>query len=385
MIRRQFVRSAAALILALQVGSCVPQLGLEPLSIVVQIQFTEFHSNVTASWTGQMTSTIYTGGSYGSAQTTANQQLSGIGNVVPPQFENFPPATNIHGGTWSVDVSVFENGTSILEITCSNIDVGDISLVNGGTYTVRVIEDSNNCISAAGPLNPPTPPVRDVEAVSMTAPASVNIGDIVNISVEIANNSEIDENIGVELRATPPSGGAGFVIDDTSRIVAVADDDTVDFSWDTSCIATGGGGYLLTATATAPNDSVSNNTQSAVIQLNADRELSLINLTDPTTVSQSQVGGHSFTARLINGDSVAEPGIDLQFTDTSTEAPGVIQWLTPPPINLACGETKDLAFQYLPPSITSGVPHDLNLSIGNVIPGDDPADNSQTVTVTVVP
>lgn len=382
MTRQNLFRWIVITALALPQTSCIGQFNLMPLSIVVQIEFTEFHENVTASWSGSMTSTTYQG-QFTGAQITASGTTQALGDVVPPQFVEFPAVGNLHGGTWDVSVELFEDGVLFLPITCNSVDLGDIGLRNGGTYFVRIIEDSNSCISASGSLDPPTPPVRDVEATSIAVPTNINIGEVVTVSVGIANNSEIAENIGVALVAMPPGGGLGIVIDDTSRVVGVAATDTVDFSWDTACLAPAGS-YLITATVTAPNDTVMNNTASQATQFIADRELSLVNLTPPATVSVTTVGGNEFTAQLINGDSVAEPGVILQFNDASANPPGTIQWLgPPPPFDLACGETRDLEFYYFP--VLDGATHDLSLAITNAIPGDDPADNTQAVTVIVVP
>ena len=316
-----------------------------------------------------------------SGETTASGQLPGIGNVEPPQFESFDTVSGLQAGTWTIRVTAFDGNTNIIDVTCSSVDMGDIGLTT--LYTVRVIEDSEDCVSAGGVLDPPTPPLRDVEALAITAPAAAEIGETITVSADIKNNSEVDENIGVTLTMMPPGGGSPIEIDETSRIVAVGGSDTVTFTWDTACLAPAGN-YLLTATVSAPNDSTANNSQSRVVQLNANRELQLVNLTDPGTVTP-QVGGTLFMADLINGHSVDEPAIDVQFTDSSSESPGVIQWLPAPPFDLACGETRQLMFSYFPPGITSGAAHTLSLEITNTIPGDDPADNTASVTVTITP
>ncbi len=374
---RASFRVAALAVLAAAIPGCVPDLSVITVGLIVQIHFTEFHGNVSASWTASMDSSNYSI----SGNMSASGQLPGIGNVEPPQFEIFPTETGLQPGTWTVRVTAFDGSTGIIDITCNNVDMGDIGLTS--LYTLRVLEDSDDCISASGTVEPPTPPLRDVEALAINAPAAAVIGQTVNIDVDIRNNGEVDENIGVVLTMQPPGGGTPTQIAETSRIVAVGASDTVIFTWDTSCL-TPEGGHLLVATVSAPNDSTANNNRSAVVQLTADRELQLLNLTDPGTVSP-QVGGTLFTADLVNGNSVAEPGIDVQFNDASSEAPGTIQWLPAPPYNLACGESRQLQFSYFPPGITGGVVHTLSLTITNTIPGDDPVDNSVSVSVTITP
>ena len=81
---------------------------------------------------------------------------------------------------------------------------------------------------------------------------------------------------------------------------------------------------------------------------------------------------------------VPEPSVDLSFTSArqggGPAGPTVKDSRLP--IALACGEQTVLTFLWVPPSLGGGT-YDLTATVSTAIPGDNPADNTGTVTVNV--
>jgi len=226
---------------------------------------------------------------------------------------------------------------------------------------------------------------HDVEAISLTAPASAAIGMPVSVTATIRNNGNVNEgNIAVSLNAQPPGGGAPIAIATQNLGLNAGASGTVNFTWNTACLAPAGS-YVLSVTAAVANDvnSANNTAAAASTALSVDRELRVAFLNPPASVSQAS--GAGFIVQLINNNSVAETGIDVSFTDTPVAGPpGAVQRDPRLPVDLACGETKELVFTYFPPS-TVIANHTLTATITTVVPGDNPADNSAAVTVSVTP
>jgi len=225
--------------------------------------------------------------------------------------------------------------------------------------------------------------LHDVEVVSLTNPTSANIGDPVTVTASVRNNGNVNEgNIEVSLVAQPPGGGTPIPLETITVSVNSGATTPVNFSWNTACISPAGN-YTLTATASVPNDNTQANNSATGTPLNmiVDHELSIDIMSNPGTVTGGS--GVSLIVNLINNNSVAESGIDVNLTDTPAAGPpGPIQKDPRLPINIGCGETIELIFTWFPPSAFTAS-HDLTATITTNISGDNPADNTDTITVNV--
>jgi uncharacterized repeat protein (TIGR01451 family) len=225
--------------------------------------------------------------------------------------------------------------------------------------------------------------LHDVEVVSLTNPASANIGDPVTVTASVRNNGNVNEgNIEVSLVAQPPGGGTPIPLETITVSVNSGATTPVNFTWNTACISPAGN-YTLTATASVLNDNTPANNSATGTPLNMviDHELSIDIMSNPGTVTGGS--GVSLIVNLINNNSVAESGIDVNLTDTPAAGPpGPIQKDPRLPINIGCGETIELIFTWFPPSAFTAS-HDLTATITTNISGDNPADNTDTITVNV--
>jgi len=250
----------------------------ENVNIRVQMAFTNFHDDVTASWSGQQVSLgVWTADDFTGRTSVTNAALPGSVDVIPPQVVQFPVENDIFPGIWEVSVQAYEDGALFLDVTCTQLDIGGNMIAPGETYTVQVFENGL-CEAELGDIDPPAPPDRDAEALDLSAPASAVIGDVVPLAVDIRNNGELlQEIIAVDFRYRPPGGGNAIDIDSVTPLVDPSTTETVAIDWDTTCLAPEGD-YLVEATVSVAGDSVANNSQSAVVDLAADREVNLENL-----------------------------------------------------------------------------------------------------------
>lgn len=352
-----------------------------------------------------------------------NTQLVTI-NVVPAPRHDLEvnnitvPGPVVAGGTYGVDVALRNSGdvgesfTVILDDTppgggpASTIGTSPpLALAAGATSTYSFSWNTGTAAAGQHGLTARIPVLasgesnsannsrstsvlvsrHDVEAISLTAPASANIGLPVSASATLRNNGNVNEgNIAVSLSARPPGGGAPIAVATQNLSLNAGASGTVNFTWDTACLAPAGN-FVLSATATVANDAaLANNTVSAApTALAVDRELRIAFLNPPASVSQAS--GAGFIVQLINNNSAAETGIDVSFTDTPAAGPpGAVQRDPRLPVDLACGETKELVFTYFPPS-TVIANHTLTATITTVVPGDNTADNSASVGISVTP
>jgi len=357
----------------------------ENVNIRVQMAFTNFHDDVTASWSGQQVSLgVWTADDFTGRTSVTNAALPGSVDVIPPQVVQFPVENDIFPGIWEVSVQAYEDGALFLDVTCTQLDIGGNMIAPGETYTVQVFENGL-CEAELGDIDPPAPPDRDAEALDLSAPASAVIGDVVPLAVDIRNNGELlQEIIAVDFRYRPPGGGNAIDIDSVTPLVDPSTTETVAIDWDTTCLAPEGY-YLVEATVSVAGDSVANNSQSAVVDLAADREVTISGLNGPANASVGQAGGTLYRFTLANGDSAAETGIDVTVVDAFSSA-GTVQRFWVNPLSLDCGESRELAFAYFPSTLVSSAEQgSLTVTATTTAPGDDPADNSASIAVTLQP
>lgn len=383
------LRIAVICLPALTLASCSVELSHpDPVGIALTLNFSRAHTSVTATWTGTWRRSEYASSLFPSAQTSASGFDGSIGDVVPPRVSDFDAVNNLRPGIWDITIEILEgSGSTPLRIQCTGLDIGETALVAGNVYQVRWNEGSESCESGKE-LPDLQPTQRDVEVISLLpVPAAGTLGDVITVTADIRNHGDLDEFVPVELRVSPPSGGAGTVIGTLTPLIAPNSSQQVPFTWNTKCVGSPGS-YLLEATASAPHDTTGNNTGAAVVQLAADREISIRDFIGPATARAGQLGGTAFSATLANAASQAESAISVSFSDTPAPA-GTVQFLlTQLPLSLACGESRQLVMSYFPSSLApANSVHTLTLTLAPAqsIPGDDPADNSVSTTVTIQP
>jgi hypothetical protein len=225
-------------------------------------------------------------------------------------------------------------------------------------------------------------------AIGALGSTTADAGNTVDIPVLVTNlGNAVAQDFSVRLRATPTAGGPAVEIE--SRVVptlAVSDPPTpvtLDFAWDTACLAAGD--YTLDVSIDFANDANPGNDadQAGPVTLSVDRELSIV-ITD-TIEGTGPPPQWAVIAQVTNGRSVAETGVDVSITSAPTPGfsgtPGNDSKDPRLPADLACDETGEFVFTWYPPSFGAALSYDITLDIQNAIPGDDPADNSATVSI----
>jgi hypothetical protein len=254
----------------------------------------------------------------------------------------------------------------------THVLTASIAPVTGETVTANNTRSTNVVVE-----------YHDAQAVSVASAAAANIGDVLPVTVTVANNGNVTDTIQVSLSAQPPGAGTAIPIGTQSVSVNAGTSGVAAFNWDTACIAPAGS-WTLSATTSVPNDAVPANNASTgtPVALAEDRELSIAFLSPPTSATQGQVA--QFHVSVTNGKSVPEPSVDLSFTSArqggGPAGPTVKDSRLP--IALACGEQTVLTFLWVPPSLGGGT-YNLTATVTTAIPGDNPADNTGTVTVNV--
>lgn len=156
---------------------------------------------------------------------TATDTISGV--VIGSQEVNLPA-----GAAQSVPFTWNTAGASLGSHTL----VGQASLVTGETST------SNNSATTASTVQSA---VHDVAVTGVNAPASVTVGDVVNVQVTVADPGAFPESTTVTL--TDQTTGVTIGSQETS--LAAGASTVLSFNWSTSGAALGN--HLLKATASA--------------------------------------------------------------------------------------------------------------------------------------
>jgi hypothetical protein len=375
----------------LSLASCTVDLTPgDPVGIQVELYFTQPHADVSATWEGELVSTQYSDAAFPNADRRASSSLPENVDVEGPLLVRLPAQTGLMPGRWDITITIHEGSIRLPMVRCNRASIGDPGLSTGTVYTVRWVEGgSGGCTTAIGLDDPAVE--RDAQAVSLTVPASAVLGISVPVAVSVRNNGEITETIDVDLRALPPGGLPITSVANQDPTVASNGSTQVAFNWNTSC-AGPAGSYTLTAVATVPDDgdTSNNTTPPQSITMTADREVQIGNPFGPAIASRAIAGGVQYGVTITNGNSQSEGNLNVTLADTSAvEGAGAFQWLgaSTPPVNLACGEARQLSFVYFPPSVGPGGAHTLTVTVnpGTPIPGDDPVNNTLTIPITVGP
>jgi hypothetical protein len=165
--------------------------------------------------------TSYRGGSYRSASGTslASPHVAGTAALVI--------ASGVSGNTAVRDR---------LQTTAD--DLGATGL---DTWYGYGLVDADEAAGGGSPPPPPPPSTHDVAVTSVSAPGSVTQGSTVAVGVTVANQGTASEAFTVTLR------DGGSTIGSSPVSLAAGVSTTVNFSWNTTGVATGA--HTLTATA----------------------------------------------------------------------------------------------------------------------------------------
>ena len=187
---------------------------------------------------------------------------------------------------------------------------GDYTLTAQAVLLSAEDEDpSNNAASTALSLNaveeepepdPEPEIVHDMAIGSITAPANAEIGEAVEVAVEVANLGTVEDSVEVSVRNTDPSGSEGPIANPQTLTLLAGANTTVVFIWDTA--GETGGEHTLTANAALLNatDSDSSNTTASTAILMEEPEPEEPAQSQPVIAISQPIDG----AELPAGESV---------------------------------------------------------------------------------
>jgi hypothetical protein len=352
--QRAVLLAAVCLILT----ACKPSLpsGL-PVTISVEVVFTEFHSDIQLEWRGEMTSSYF---DLPNARETVSPQRQFFADVTPGSegAVQLPDETMAHPGIWHIWVEGIENPDTpaqqvVLRADCPSVDVGNdrlLAFAPGVVYTLRVIEEdgSGTCEFGAGSLPPLPPEPRDSEAVSLTISSTdpVAAGTPLPVIVQVRNRGPLQEIVRVDVNAAPAAGGSPVWSGSTTLLVDANTTSPAAFTWDTACLPPTR--YTVSGTVTMAQDSnAANNGASSSVSLSAARRLDIAFDDDNNTAlhrGQPALIRGSLTAGT--GNATGESNVQVSITETGA-TPGNFNWpagMTFPQV--ACGQTLDVDVIY---------------------------------------
>jgi subtilisin family serine protease len=226
---------------------------------------------------------------------------------------------------------------------------------------------------AAGGGSPPPPPpsTHDVAVTSVSAPASVIQGNTADVGVTVANQGTVSETFTVTLR-----DGAN-TIGSSPRSLAAGASSTVNFSWNTTGVATGA--HTLTATAgpVSGETDTADNSRTASVTVTpppppSTHDVAVTSVSAPGSVTQGSTVGVGVT--VANQGTVSEA-----FTVTLRDGASTIGSSSR---SLAAGASTTVNFSWNTSGAATGA-HTLTATAGPVSGETDTADNSRTASVTV--
>jgi subtilisin len=311
--------------------------------------FSSTGSTVEIAAPGVSTTTTYRGGGYasGSGTSFASPHVAGTAALV------------IASGVTS-NIAVRER----LQTTADDLGANG----RDNLYGYGLVDADE---AAGGTPPPPPPSTHDVAVTSVSAPGSVTQGNTVTVGVTVANQGTASESFTVSLR------DGGSTIGSSPVSLAVGASTTINFSWNTSSVATGA--HTLTATAgpvsgetdTADNSRTANVTVTAPPPPST-HDVAVTNVSAPDSVTQ----GSTVTI----GVTVANQGTASEsFTVTLRDGGDTIGSRS---VSLAVGGYTTITFSWNTTGVATGA-HTLTATAGPVSEETDTADNSRTASVTV--
>lgn len=226
--------------------------------------------------------------------------------------------------TFDVSLTVTDSGSTVVFTDVASgvsVDAGlatvlpfswDIATAAPGSYTitaaVSLVDDSdgtNDSLSTGISLIAPT---HDVAVTGLSAPANASPGDVVLVSVDLANEGTFAEAITLTLTDTFD----GTVIDTRVVNLTAGATSTESISWDTAGAAEGAHGLVADATV-AIDDDLSDNAGSTTVTLQATVALSCTVSSDaPSYGNRATV---TLTINAFDGSGpVSGVGADIALT-----------------------------------------------------------------------
>jgi subtilisin len=224
---------------------------------------------------------------------------------------------------------------------------------------------------AAGGSPPPPPSTHDVAVTSVSAPGSATQGSTVTVGVTVANQGTASESFTVTLR------DGGSTIGSSPVSLAAGASTTVNFSWNTTGVATGA--HTLTATAgpVSGETDTADNSRTASVTVTAPPPPSTH---DVAVTSVSAPGSVTQGSTVTVGVAVANQGTASEsFTVTLRDGGSTIG---SSPVGLAAGASTTVNFSWNTTGVATGA-RTLTATAGPVSGETDTADNSRTASVTV--
>ena len=350
-----------------------------PSSLDVRIEFTGHHDNVNADWSGTKIGDASFGCSANSiGDTSASMNLIGF-TAIPGLIKTFDKHDDIRCGLWEFTVTA-DNGAQILQETCT------VEVSYGGVINLEVKEGENGCTRSSGGFGPVDDPSRDIEAVSIVAPAVVGKGEIVTIDTTARNHSAFNEEFTMRLRDNTATGtGAGVIIPEDYNITGLVPNNEVTqtFTWDTTTADLGIHEIIFDVPVLEyeqPN--TTNNARSVEVEI-IEHDVSVSN---PAIVGPVISGNvYNVSVSLSNNGGVQET-VTVSLEDVPTAGPvvtiGTSQAITLDKAGLA-NDTKSHDFLW----DTTGVPgglHNLTANIPVLATGEiNTVNNNGSTTVFV--
>jgi hypothetical protein len=349
---------------------------------------------------------------------TADNSASTTSEVIPPTTHDVAvdsvtaAATILQGTSASVDVEISNNGgaTETFNVTLvSDVD-GTIQVLSSGalgagnTTTLNFTWNTDvsttpglhtltaTADTVAGETNTgdnsanttTTVQWHDVEAVSVTAPASTTEGDTAAVDVVVRNNGDFSETFNVTLTSDQSSDGdLPLVL--SSGALGAGGQTTLNFSWDTTgaTIAT----HTLTASAATvtgeldtTNNSASTTAEVASAAVTHDVAVTLVSA--PATADRPNTGTLGVTVSVtVENQGTVEETFDVTL-DTDQTGTGDLPQTQP--VTLSAGGSTVIDFTWnIAKSTTTKAVHTLTATAATVSGEVDTADNSSSTTIDI--
>jgi serine protease len=214
-------------------------------------------------------------------------------------------------------------------------------------------------------------PVHDVAVIALNAPLDAYVGDLVSISVTVANQGTEPETTTVTLTDTT----AGSLIDSQNVTLDPGDSTVVPFNWDTTGASITAHTLLAQAGSVAGETDTADNTMNRTVTVNEPvHDVAVTALNAPSNALEGDLVTVSITVQ--NQGSFAET-TTVTLTDTTDGSPIGSQVKS-----LAAGQSSNVSFDWNTAGASTG-DHLLQAQASVVAGETDTADNSASTTVTI--
>lgn len=195
------------------------------------------------------------------------------------------------------------SASEVYSIRQALIDEGAAQTGSVGLATLNDPDGNEENLGWAG-TPPSTTPVTDIAVSSVSAPAGVTAGDVVQVDVTIRNagNQDVTSDIGVSLN--DDTDGVLVGSQTISGGLTAGASVTLTFSWDTGSASTGD--HTLTATQNFSDDNSANDSKSTVVTVSQPSAGVTVSDIDPNSVTAGGTVGVTITGSgFVSGASVS--------------------------------------------------------------------------------